>query len=66
MKLNPKKCAFEVQSGKFMGFMITQRGIKANPNKVQAIFDMALPRTPMTFKADSEASSSQQILGKVQ
>ena len=31
MKLNPLKCAFEVSSGKFLGFMVTQRGIEANP-----------------------------------
>ena len=31
MKLNPLKCAFGVNSGKFLGFMVTQRGIEANP-----------------------------------
>ena len=28
MKLNPSKCAFAVSSGKFLGFMVLQRGIK--------------------------------------
>ena len=37
MKLNPSKCAFGVSSEKFLGFMVSQRGIKANPKKVQAI-----------------------------
>ncbi|XP_010269798.1 PREDICTED: uncharacterized protein LOC104606351 [Nelumbo nucifera] len=41
MKLNPNKCAFNVTSGKFLGFFITQRDIETNPNKMQAILDMA-------------------------
>ena len=40
MKLNPSKCAFGVSSGKFLGFMVSQRGIEANPDKIQAILDM--------------------------
>ena len=34
MKLNPSKCTFGVVSGKFLGFMVSQRGIKAKPKKV--------------------------------
>ena len=34
MKLNPIKCTFGVVSGKFLGFMVSQRGIEANPKKV--------------------------------
>ncbi|KAI5327731.1 hypothetical protein L3X38_027127 [Prunus dulcis] len=45
MRLNPTKCAFGVASGKFLGFMISQRGIKANPEKIQAILDMTIPKT---------------------
>ena len=44
MKLNPGKCAFRVTAGKFLGFMVSQRGIKANPDKIQAIMEMAPPR----------------------
>ena len=44
MKLNPSKCAFEVSSGKFLGFMVSQRGIEANPDKIQAILDMEPPK----------------------
>ena len=33
-KLNPGKCAFEVTARKFLGFMVSQRGIEANPNKI--------------------------------
>ena len=45
MRLNPSKCIFGVASGKFLGFMVSQRGIEANPEKVQAIVNMASPRT---------------------
>jgi len=31
MKLNPLKCSFGVESGKFLGFMVSARGIEANP-----------------------------------
>jgi hypothetical protein len=33
MRLNPAKCAFGVSSGKFLGFMVSHRGIEANPKK---------------------------------
>ena len=39
MKLNPLKCAFGVSSGKFLGFMVTRRGIEANPIQHKAIMD---------------------------
>jgi hypothetical protein len=45
MKLNPTKCAFRVSSGKFLGFMVSQRGIEANPEKVRAVLEMEAPRT---------------------
>ena len=44
MRLNPSKCVFGVASEKFLGFMVSQRGIEANPEKVQAIINMASPR----------------------
>ena len=40
MKLNPSKCVFGVVSGKFLGFMVSQRGIEVNLEKVRAILDM--------------------------
>ncbi|KAL0457903.1 UNVERIFIED_CONTAM: hypothetical protein Slati_0417500 [Sesamum latifolium] len=43
LKLNPAKCAFGVQGGRFLGFMVTQRGIEANPLKIKAIIDMKAP-----------------------
>ena len=44
MKLNPSKCAFGETAGKFLGFMVSQRGIEANPDKIRAIVEMAPPR----------------------
>ena len=44
MKLNPEKCAFGVTAGKFLGFMVSQRGIEANPDKIRAIMEMKPPR----------------------
>ena len=43
MKLNPLKCAFGVASRKFLGFMVNQRGIEANSEKIQALLDMRSP-----------------------
>ena len=43
MKLNPQKCAFGVSAGKFLGFMVTQRGIEANPMQLKAILQSSTP-----------------------
>lgn len=43
MRLNPKKCVFGV-GGKFLGFMLTHRGIHANPDKCQAILEIRSPK----------------------
>ena len=45
MKVNPLKCAFGVSSGKFLGFMVTQRGIEANPIQLRAIMESQPPTT---------------------
>nr|XP_033516443.1 uncharacterized protein LOC117280807 [Nicotiana tomentosiformis] len=37
MKLNPEKCAFGVASGKFLGFLVSNRGIEVNPAQIKAI-----------------------------
>jgi len=43
LKLNPEKCVFGVEVGKFLGFLLTERGIEANPNKCVAILAMRSP-----------------------
>jgi hypothetical protein len=45
MMLNPKKCVFGVSSGKLLGYMVSSRGIDANPTKVEAIEKLQPPRT---------------------
>ena len=45
LKLNPSKCVFGVTAGKFLGFMVSQRGIKVNLDKIQAIMELALSKT---------------------
>ena len=45
MKLNPSKCVFGVTAGKFLGFMVSQKGIEVNPEKVRAILELEPPRT---------------------
>nr|KYP48663.1 hypothetical protein KK1_029643 [Cajanus cajan] len=57
MRLNPDKCVFGVQGGKFLGFMITCRGIEANPDKCQALINM---RSPKNHKEPKEFCWSDQ------
>ncbi|GKE85090.1 reverse transcriptase domain-containing protein, partial [Tanacetum coccineum] len=44
MKLNPKKCSFDVEEGPFLGHLITKQGIRANPSKVKSITDIEQPK----------------------
>ena len=43
MKLNLGKCAFEVSAVKFLGFIVNNRGIEANPDKIKVVLDMPPP-----------------------
>nr|GEV09281.1 hypothetical protein [Tanacetum cinerariifolium] len=45
MKLNPKKSLFDMEEGKFLGYIVTSKGIRANPEKTKAVMDIPLPRT---------------------
>ncbi|KAL0420201.1 UNVERIFIED_CONTAM: Ribonuclease HI [Sesamum latifolium] len=56
LKLNPAKCDFGVQGGRFLGFMVTQRGIEANSLKIKAIIDM---------KAPNCLNEAQRLTGKI-
>ena len=46
MKLNPLKCAFGVSAGRFLGFMVTQRGIEANPAQLKTIIQSLILVSP--------------------
>ncbi|GKU90839.1 hypothetical protein SLEP1_g4783 [Rubroshorea leprosula] len=45
MKLNPLKCTFAVESGKFLGYVVSKKGIEVNPEKVEAVQQMEPPKT---------------------
>ena len=44
--LNASKCSFGVGSGKFLGYMVTHRGIEVNPDQIKAINNLQPPRNP--------------------
>ncbi|RDY12610.1 hypothetical protein CR513_02558, partial [Mucuna pruriens] len=45
LRLNPTKCTFGVKTGKLLGFVVNERGIKIDPDKVKAIKEMPIPKT---------------------
>jgi hypothetical protein len=45
IKINPKKCSFGVPTGQLLGYLISERGIEGNPEKIQAIINMQPPKT---------------------
>ena len=44
LKLNPEKCFFGVPSSKLLGFLVSQHGIEANPDKIRAIEQIEPPK----------------------
>lgn len=62
MCLNPVKCSFDVQVGKFfdvqvgkfLGFMLMNRGIKVNPGKFHVVIDI---RSPTNVKEVQQLTS---------
>ena len=46
LRLNASKCSFRVGSGKFLGYMVTHRGIEVNPDQIRAINNLQPPRNP--------------------
>ena len=46
LHLNASKCSFGVGSGKFLGYMVTHRGIKVSPDQIRAIHSMQPTRNP--------------------
>ena len=56
MKLNPTKCAFGVSVGKFLGFIINNRRIEANPDKIRVVLNMRPP---------SNTKEVQHLIGRI-
>ena len=46
LRLNESRCSFGVRLGKFLGYMVTHKGIEVNPNQIRAINSLQLPRNP--------------------
>ena len=46
LRLNASKCSFSVRSGKFLGYMVTHRGIEVNPDQIKAINNLKPPWNP--------------------
>jgi hypothetical protein len=44
LRLNPAKCSFEVKSGKLLGFVVSDRGIEVDPDKIRVIQSMSSPK----------------------
>lgn len=62
MKLNLEKCTFRVTSGNVLTYMVTKRGIEANPDQIKAIIEMRFPKTmKKNIKFDRTSNCSQQI-----
>jgi len=56
LKLHPEKCVFGVEAGKFLDFLLTNRGIEANPEKCAAI---------LTMKSPISVKEVQQLIGQM-
>ena len=50
LRLNASKCFFGVGSGKFLGYMVTHRGIEINPDQIKAINGLQPPRIPRKYR----------------
>ena len=46
LRLNASKCSFGVESDKFLGYMITHRGIEVSPDQIKAIHNLQAPQNP--------------------
>ena len=46
LRLNASKCSFGVGSDKFLGYMVTHRGIEVNPDQIKAINSLQPPQNP--------------------
>jgi len=56
LKLNPNKCVLEVEAGKFLDFLLTERGIEVNPDKCTTIIEM---------RSVANVKEVQQLIGRM-
>lgn len=57
LRLNASKCAFEVGSSKFLGYLVTRRGIEASPGQIKAILEL---------KSSTSTKQVQMLTGRLQ
>ena len=62
LRLNSSKCSFGVGSGKFLGYMVTHRGIEVNPDQIKAINNLQSPRNPKEMQIHISISKQVQTL----
>ena len=55
--LNASKCSFGVGSGKFLGYMVTHRGIEVNPDQINAINNLRSPQNPKEVQKLTEMAA---------
>nr|KYP53530.1 Uncharacterized protein K02A2.6 [Cajanus cajan] len=58
LKLNPEKCSFGVQARKFLGFLLTHRGIEANPDKCSVIINMRIIQETLAQPSINDSQGS--------
>ena len=58
LRLNASKCSFGVGSGKFLGYMVTHRGIEVNSDQVKAINNLQPPRNPKEVQKLTEMTAA--------
>ena len=65
LRLNASKCSFDVGSGKFLGYMVTHRGIEVNPDQIKAINNLRSPRNPKeVHKLTRMAAASNRFISR--
>ncbi|PKI70655.1 hypothetical protein CRG98_008888 [Punica granatum] len=55
LRLNPTKCTFGAKSGKLLGFVVSERGIEVDPDKVKAIRELHPPSTAHEVRVKGQA-----------
>ena len=58
LHLNASKCSFGMGSGKFLGYMVTHRGIEVNPDQIKAINNLQSPRNPKEVQKMTEMAAA--------
>ncbi|RDY10119.1 Retrovirus-related Pol polyprotein, partial [Mucuna pruriens] len=65
LRLNPTKCTFGVKNGKLLGFVVNERGIEIDPDKVKVIREMPVPKTESEKQKNEWESECQKAFEKI-